>query len=206
MKVRRLTGMGILFVCALVFEADGVSPYFLKGEWINGEGRARYSGYVTTFANAFSIDPRFVNSLIAVESNYNHKAVSRKGAMGLMQLMPETAKQYGVTDPFDPLQNIFAGIRHLRKLLDHYQGNLDLALAAYNAGMTAVEKYRGIPPYPETRDYVRKVLLLYYGSAKSPGERLYKYEDENGSICITNAVPAGARNVSPIISTKRTNF
>jgi soluble lytic murein transglycosylase-like protein len=96
-----------------------------------------------------------------VESNYESRAVSPKGAMGLMQLMPATARQYALVDPFDPAQNLDAGLRHLRGLLDRYgKGRESLALAAYNAGEGAVTRYRGIPPFRETQDYVRRILTL----------------------------------------------
>ena len=107
------------------------------------------------------LDPRLVEAIIEVESAWNPHAVSRKGARGLMQLMPKTASRLGVTDPFDPHQNIDGGVRHLHELLDEFRGDLRLVLAAYNAGAEAVYAYRGIPPYPETQAYVRRVLLLY---------------------------------------------
>ena len=90
-----------------------------------------------------------MQAVIQVESNYNPKAVSRKGALGLMQLIPSTARRYGVSDPFDPQQNIEGGVRHLRDLLDIFEGDLNLALAGYNAGVNAVSRYGGIPPYRE---------------------------------------------------------
>jgi len=106
------------------------------------------------------VDPALVEAIVAVESAFNPMAVSVKGAMGLMQLMPQTASRYGVADPFDPKQNVRGGTRHLRDLLLRFE-NLIHALAAYNAGERAVLRYRGLPPYPETRDYVRKVLDRY---------------------------------------------
>jgi len=96
-----------------------------------------------------------------VESNYNPRVVSRVGAMGLMQLMPQTARSMGVSDPFNPQQNILGGARYLRVLANHFQGNLILTIAAYNAGEGAVMRYGGIPPYTETRRYVRRVLHHY---------------------------------------------
>jgi soluble lytic murein transglycosylase-like protein len=107
------------------------------------------------------IPPRLVQAIIQVESQGNPKAVSRKGALGLMQLMPEVIRAYQVADPFDPLANIRAGVRHLNYLLLEFSGNLSLALAAYNAGPGTVRKYGGIPPYPETRNYLHSVLKEY---------------------------------------------
>ncbi len=103
------------------------------------------------------VDPALVEAIVAVESAFNPMAVSVKGAMGLMQLMPVTASRYGVADPFDPKQNVIGGVRYLRDLLLRFE-NLLHAVAAYNAGERAVLRYQGLPPYPETQDYVRKVL------------------------------------------------
>jgi soluble lytic murein transglycosylase-like protein len=109
------------------------------------------------------LDPKLVDALVRVESGYDPTAVSRKGAMGLMQLMPETASRLGVADPFDPEQNVRGGVREFARLVDQYSGNLQLALAAYNAGEGAVSRFRGIPPYHETRNYVSQILTLYTG-------------------------------------------
>jgi len=107
------------------------------------------------------IDPHLVKAVVRVESNYDHQAVSRKGARGLMQIMPETGKRLGLVDPFHPEKNLAAGVHYLKGLLEKYKGELSLALAAYNAGESAVDRYQGIPPYPETRGYVQKVLRIY---------------------------------------------
>ena len=104
------------------------------------------------------VDPRLVESVIRAESAFNPTAVSRTGARGLMQLMPQTAAMLGVRDSFDPRQNIEGGVRHLRYLLDRYPGNVSLAVAAYNAGEGAVDSHRGIPPFAETQQYVQRVL------------------------------------------------
>ena len=101
-----------------------------------------------------------VRALIQVESDYRPTARSRKGAMGLMQLMPSTAREYNVRNPFEPKANIEAGIKHLKSLIDRFGASLELALAAYNAGAGAVEKFNGIPPYRETRNYVSRILSL----------------------------------------------
>jgi soluble lytic murein transglycosylase-like protein len=103
--------------------------------------------------------------VVKVESNFNPNAVSRKGAMGLMQLMPSTARQLRVQNPFDPEQNVDAGVRHLKQLLESYGGDVKLTLAAYNAGSGAVARSAGIPRYAETQNYVRRITNLYYGGA-----------------------------------------
>jgi soluble lytic murein transglycosylase-like protein len=115
-----------------------------------------------------NVDPNLVRSVIKVESNFNPNAVSRKGAMGLMQLMPRTARQLNVKNPFDPQQNVDAGVRHLKKLLESYGGDIKLSLAAYNAGAGAVARSEGIPRISETQNYVRRITNLYYGGSE-PG-------------------------------------
>lgn len=122
-----------------------------------------YSDLIATAAGQHGIDAALVKSIIRVESNFNPWAVSRKGAMGLMQLMPETAARYGVRDAFNPTQNIAGGVRYLRDLFEMFGGNLSYVLAAYNAGEQNVLKWNGIPPFAETQDYVRKVTRHYTG-------------------------------------------
>jgi len=114
-------------------------------------------------ASRHNVDPNLVRSVIKVESNFNPNAVSRKGAMGLMQLMPQTARQLRVRNPFDPEQNVDAGVRHLKQLMESFGGDVKLTLAAYNAGAGAVNRSAGIPHYAETRNYVRRITDLYYG-------------------------------------------
>ena len=122
--------------------------------------RADLHAMADRHAETHAINPALVRAVIQAESAWNTRAVSPKGALGLMQLMPETATQLGVVDPFDPAQNIRAGVRYLKWLLDRYDGNAELALAAYNAGPGAVDKYGKVPPYRETQAYVRKIVSV----------------------------------------------
>lgn len=127
-----------------------------------------YDKIISQAAGKFNLDVALIKAVIKAESNFNHKAVSRAGAKGLMQLMPKTASSLKVEDVFHPADNIEGGARYLRYLLNLYKGNLTLALAAYNAGEGAVAKYNyGIPPYRETQNYVRRVLALYETYSKS---------------------------------------
>lgn len=129
---------------------------------INSRNREIYSSEIRRAASLYHLDEGLLHAVIAAESDYNPGIVSRKGAMGLMQLMPETARRYNVTNSFDPAQNIDAGAQYLSSLLVQFDNNIQLALAAYNAGENSVRKYGGrIPPFPETIAYVPKVMDLY---------------------------------------------
>ncbi len=127
------------------------------------ERYSRYDAYIREAAALYRLPESFVRAIIRVESDYNPQVVSHAGACGLMQLMPATAARMGVTDVFDPRQNILGGTRYLRVLANHFNGDLVLTIAAYNAGEGAVIRHRGIPPYEETQRYVRRVLRHYYG-------------------------------------------
>lgn len=144
-------------------------------------------------AQKHSVDANLVRALIKQESNFNPSAVSNKGAMGLMQLMPGTARQLGVSDPFDPQQNVDAGVKHLKQLLDNYNGDVRLGLAAYNAGEGAVARNHGVPPYRETQDYVKRITERA-GYANAPGTTVVgptrapvkMYRGADGVLRITN--------------------
>jgi hypothetical protein len=144
-------------------------------------------------AERHNVDPALVRAVIETESNWNPSAYSRKGAAGLMQLIPTTGQRYGANDLFNPQQNIDAGVRHLKWLLERYNGNLDLALAAYNAGEGAVDRAHGIPAFRETRNYVQKVQEAYFrpGSGRLDGafsnsHPIRKDADTDGRVIFRN--------------------
>jgi soluble lytic murein transglycosylase-like protein len=154
-----------------------------------------YKTLVEEKSKKHNVDPKLVKAVINAESNWNPKAVSPKGAMGMMQLMPKTANDMGVANPFNPEQNIEGGVKYLRFLLDKFNGNLSLAIAAYNAGPTRVEKVNGVPAIPETVSYVRRVINAYSGNnldmihAAAPMQTaIRRVVLEDGSVLFTNAV------------------
>jgi hypothetical protein len=142
-------------------------------------------------AQRHGVDANLVRAVVKVESNFNTRAVSRAGAMGLMQLMPQTARSLSVSNPFDTAQNVYAGVRHLKSLLQNYNGDVRLSLAAYNAGEGAVARNNGIPPYAETRDYVKKITEIYGASQgikffATNSAPIRVSRDEHGVIRISN--------------------
>src|SRR5437764_8795800 len=153
---------------------------------------APYAREITDAASRYGIPEQLVTAVIRVESGFNPRAVSRKGARGLMQLMPSTASILGVRNSFDPGENIDGGARHLRGLIERFSNDVPLALAAYNAGENAVVTYRGIPPYAETQDYVARVLRFFYGTTTNgttlPTETFKKLESD-GTVVYTNIPP-----------------
>jgi soluble lytic murein transglycosylase-like protein len=130
----------------------------------SGFSQLEINAAIDKAATRHNVDANLVRALVKVESNFNPNAVSRKGAMGLMQLMPQTARQLNLTNPFNPEQNVDAGVRHLKQLLESYGGDVRLSLAAYNAGSGAVARSAGIPRYSETQKYVRRITELYGGN------------------------------------------
>jgi len=167
-----------------------------------------YRPVIWRAALTHGVRPELVYAVASVESNFNPRAVSAKGAQGLMQLMPETAARFGVADPWDPVENIVGGVRYLRYLLDMFGGDQRLALAAYNAGENAVQATRTIPPYEETRAYVAKVLKLF-GRNRDPYVRprggkdatgapapqtIYTYTDAQGVVHYLDQPPGGSAN------------
>ena len=175
--------------------------------WLVSHARARslYDDLITEKARLHSVDPRLVKCVMLIESAFNPAAISRKGARGLMQLMPDTAVRYGVRHVLDPAENIGGGVRYLKDLLALFGGDLTKSLAAYNAGESAVLKYGGIPPYQETALYVRKGLTAYYGkavltggfgrppsetSAARPGRPVHLTRDKNNRPVITTELAA----------------
>lgn len=151
-------------------------------------GPPPFDAVVRRVAAHYGVDPRLVHAVIEVESAHDPGAVSPRGAVGLMQLMPSTAAEMGIHNLKDPHANIVAGVRHLRRLLDRYDGNVDLALAAYNAGAGAVSRYRGVPPFEETRRYIRRVRGRHIGSGLTdapPASRFTRFVDGDGILVIT---------------------
>jgi soluble lytic murein transglycosylase-like protein len=162
------------------------SPELSAAELAN---RQKIEVMIREVSERYNVDPALIRAVIETESNWNSTAISRKGALGLMQLVPGTARQLGVNNAFDPKQNLDGGVRYLHTLLERYNGDLDRALAAYNAGPGAVDRARGVPQLRETREYVRKVTDSYNrpGSRTSNGSRpIYQSIGDDGRVVFTN--------------------
>lgn len=174
---------------------DGSIDYYNKGDYrrpaINSVNRSldsRFDGLIESTSARHGVDPRLVKCIIRVESDFNPNAVSPAGAMGLMQLMKETADYYALREPFNPEKNIEAGIRHFKSLLIYFKNDVPLALGAYHAGIGRVRKRMSLPPIQATIDYVNTIMSLYTGETKNYSEhavrRLYKRIESDGTIVI----------------------
>jgi soluble lytic murein transglycosylase-like protein len=181
---------GILVLPNAVPAAANGAAEIAKGGSVSLD-RSELRQLINQVSLEYGVDPKLVDALVRVESSYDPRAVSRKGAMGLMQLMPDTADRLEVEDPFDPEDNVRGGVKEFSRLLERYAGNLQLALAAYNAGEGAVARYRGVPPYNETRNYVSRILTLYTGrpfrlAGTYRAKPVRMVRDRNGNTVITN--------------------
>lgn len=148
-----------------------------------------YMDIIDSACNRHGVDPSLVHAIVKVESDFNPYALSRKGAMGLMQLMPQTAVEMNVKNSFNPVENIDGGVRYLRYLIDRYEGNLSLALAAYNSGETAVKRWGTIPPFKETQNYVQRILKIYNGGGKgyvTQQYTIYMGYGDDGALIVTD--------------------
>jgi hypothetical protein len=176
-------------------DSAGLQPQTLRN---NTKQDTDYHRIVSEKAVNYNLDPSLIKAVIQTESNWNDHAVSNKGAMGLMQLMPSTANDLNVRNPFDPEENIEGGTKYLKYLLERFNGDLTLALAAYNAGPKTVERFGCVPPISETRQYVKKVLARYNGRTYFPAvndsegnekknEVIYKIVMDDGTVLFTNS-------------------
>jgi soluble lytic murein transglycosylase-like protein len=185
---------GKIVVSNRLSKYDSRNPVKFKNKSGSGSIPNSYLFKIKSLARKHQLREDLIVAVIKSESSFNPYAISKKGAIGLMQLMPETARQYGVKNRFDVNQNLEGGIRHLKYLYEKYNQNLPLTLAAYNAGEEAVKKYNGIPPYSETRNYIKKTMkslgLQYSGFVKlKPKKKLFKYTTRDGRIIITDSLP-----------------
>lgn len=174
MKIRRMAAWAFLWLAGSL----------LAGATSSGDLKKLYEPLIVKTAQRFGLDVDFLHAVIRAESNYDAAAISVKGAIGLMQLMPSTAAQYGVKDIYDPAQNLEGGCRYLKDLIRLYGGLNKNVLAAYNAGQEAVRKYSGIPPYPETAAYIRRIQASY-GKLHNR-TTIYKFYDKSGRLVLTN--------------------
>jgi soluble lytic murein transglycosylase-like protein len=148
-----------------------------------------YDHIINNKSYKYNIEPAIIKAVISAESNWDPRAVSGKGAIGLMQLMPTTAEDMQVVNPFDPEENIEGGTKYLRHLLNRFNGDMDLALAAYNAGPARVERTGGVPAIPETIQYIKKVNRFFDGKSREKHTQIYKVKYDDGSVLYTNTPP-----------------
>ncbi len=174
-----------------------VSSMAAAGSSSQADLRKLYDPIIQNIAAKHKVDAELLHAVIRAESNYDRFAISNKGAMGLMQLMPATVARYGVMNVFDAADNIEGGTRYLKELIALYEGRTELVLAAFNAGQEAVKRYQGIPPYPETRAYISRVQATYDKPVTAFRRPVYKYYDENGRLVITTE-PRGAVQIKKI--------
>lgn len=178
--VKKIACFGVIVLC--------VSPLLTSDLYANPQLKTEYDNLVRSIAHKYRVEHTLIHSIIRAESDYDRFAVSPKGALGLMQLMPATAIQYGVKNVFDPRENIEGGVKYLKDLIKLYNGNTKLVLAAYNAGQEAVKKYNGIPPYRETRNYISKIMDRFgYDKDFIKGKTIiYKFYDKDGKLWMTD--------------------
>lgn len=187
----RVNSKGVLEATNVPDESGFRLTYPGKGTLIHSRGfrvgyRGEFDGYIAEASRAFGVPIDLIRAIIRVESEYDSQAVSSKGAQGLMQLMPATAARFGVSDPFDPRENIFGGVEYLRFLLELFNWDVALAAAGYNAGENAVLRYKGVPPYKETRGYVQKVQAILGGQAPA-----FSYPRRGGAEAASSAPVIG---------------
>ncbi len=178
-RVLRFFKIFWVFLCVFSLSINGKAD-------VMSSSKKPYDDIVVDIAQKMRVPVELVHSIIKTESNYDTWAISSKGAMGLMQLMPLTAAQYEVMNVFDPRQNIEGGVKYIVDLIKLYDGDTKHVLAAYNAGQEAIKKYGGIPPYKETRNYIKKVMATYPKSKISTRTKIYAFYDENGKYVLTD--------------------
>ncbi|MGD9345049.1 MAG: lytic transglycosylase domain-containing protein [Candidatus Aminicenantes bacterium] len=178
--VKKIAHSSVSTLCIISLLASVLYP--------KAQMKTEYDDLIRSIAQKYRVEHKLIHSIIRAESNYDRFAVSPKGALGLMQLMPATAIQYGVKNVFNPKENIEGGVKYLKDLIKLYNGKTDLVLAAYNAGQEAVKKYKGIPPYKETRNYISKIMNRYgYDKDYIKGKTIiYKFYDKDGKLWMTD--------------------
>jgi hypothetical protein len=178
--VKKIVSLGVFSFCVI--------PLLTSYICADSQLKSEYDNVIQSIARKYRVEHTLIHSIIRAESNYDRFAVSSKGALGLMQLMPSTAIQYGVKNVFDPRENIEGGVKYLKDLIKLYNGKTDLVLAAYNAGQEAVRKFNGIPPYKETRNYIAKIMKRFgYDKEYIKGKTvIYKFYDKDGKLWMTD--------------------